>query len=129
VQGLQPEGSAAPCVVIYGKSLTFSFALDALEVTAQMSQDFLPPPPLLPSDKVNHCRSCPHCLEHKPFVIIRHCRHCKWPVPLHSSCGRMSTSRALKVCRAHIVIQNVVCACRCCLWVLMVWGCALGVMR
>lgn len=37
------EGSAAPCVVINGKSCGFSFALDAFEVVAQLSQDFLPP--------------------------------------------------------------------------------------
>lgn len=48
-QGVLPEGSAAPCVVINGKALTFSFALDALEVIAQLSQDFIP---ALPNDKV-----------------------------------------------------------------------------
>jgi hypothetical protein len=52
LQGCLLEGSAAPCVVINGKSLTFSFALDALEVVAQLSQDFLPP---LPNDKVRMC--------------------------------------------------------------------------
>lgn len=36
------EGSAAPCVVINGSSCTFSFALDALEVITQISQDFIP---------------------------------------------------------------------------------------
>lgn len=55
LQGYQLEGSAAPCVVINGKSLTFSFALDALEVVAQLSQDFLPP---LPNDKVRTRRCC-----------------------------------------------------------------------
>lgn len=49
MQGSLPQGAAAPCVVINGKALTFSFALDALEVIAQLSQDFLP---LLPNDKV-----------------------------------------------------------------------------
>jgi hypothetical protein len=39
-------------VVINGKALTFSFALDALEVIAQLSRDFLPP---LPNDKVCCC--------------------------------------------------------------------------
>lgn len=53
LQGCLLEGSAAPCVVINGKSLTFSFALDALEVVAQLSQDFLPP---LPNDKVRTCK-------------------------------------------------------------------------
>jgi hypothetical protein len=50
-------------VVINGKSLTFSFALDALEVIAQLSHDFLPP---LPNDKVNHCGSCVHHVPHPP---------------------------------------------------------------
>jgi hypothetical protein len=52
LQGSLPEGSAAPCVVINGKAVTFNFALDALEVVAQLTPDFIP---ALPNDKV----SCP----------------------------------------------------------------------
>lgn len=53
-QGSLPEGASSsaspPCVVISGKShLSFSFALDALEVVAQLSGDFIP---ALPNDKV-----------------------------------------------------------------------------
>lgn len=56
LQGSLPEGSAAPCVVINGKALTFNFALDALEVIAQLAQDFLPP---LPNDKVSSSSQAP----------------------------------------------------------------------
>lgn len=63
-QGALPEGSAAPCVVINGKALTFSFALDALEVIVQLAQDFIP---ALPNDKVCwNCRELKGSLLHVP---------------------------------------------------------------
>jgi hypothetical protein len=73
LQGMLPEGSSAPCVIINGKALTFSFALDALEVIAQLSQDFLPP---LPNDKVRGAFSVSSCL-----------REGLWHVQARSSCS------------------------------------------
>jgi hypothetical protein len=43
LQGVLPEGAVPPCVVIDGKSSSFSFALDALEVVRQLAcDDWLP---------------------------------------------------------------------------------------
>jgi len=45
------EGSA-PCVVINSKACTFSFALDALDVAAQLREEFIP---VCRDDKVRGC--------------------------------------------------------------------------
>jgi len=51
-------------VVINGKALTFSFALDALEVIVQLAQDFIP---ALLNDKVCwKCRELEGALLHAP---------------------------------------------------------------
>jgi hypothetical protein len=83
LQGLLPEGSSAPCVVINGKALTFSFALDALEVIAQLSQDFLPP---LPNDKVRKEIQCFRACE-------RLCGMCR---PAHPAAGFPAGSHAVE---------------------------------
>lgn len=80
MQGSLPEGSAPPCVVINGKALTFSFALDALEVTAQLSRDFLPP---LPNDKVRcDTASCICMWRWRPQLSCMH--HCPLEQPVSS---------------------------------------------